>query len=194
MDRSQLVGYARPVDHTTAKQTGRSRWTLKRLLMAALVLAVLVAAGIYGHHHWTVSGFLVTTDDAYVNAHSILISPKISGYLSEVPVDDNQAVKGDELLARIDPRDNQTALDQARANVEAAQASIDTLNQHIADPPGGLSLRPVPLLSRVTSEKFRESTLIKVLGHAPPCSRYPMMRTSAGPAPTISYLIFTPFT
>jgi membrane fusion protein (multidrug efflux system) len=75
----------------------------------------------------------VTTDDAYVNAHSVLISPKISGYVSEVPVDDNQAVKGGELLARIDPRDYQTALDQARANVEAAQASIDTLNQQIAE-------------------------------------------------------------
>jgi membrane fusion protein (multidrug efflux system) len=73
----------------------------------------------------------VSTDDAYVQAHSVLISPKVSGYISEVPVDDNQSVQADEILARIDPRDYQTALDQARANVAAAQASIDTLNQQI---------------------------------------------------------------
>ena len=76
--------------------------------------------------------FLVSTDDAYVQAHSVLISPKVSGYISEVPVDDNQAVKAGQVLARIDPRDYQTALDQARANVAAAQASIDNLDQQIA--------------------------------------------------------------
>jgi membrane fusion protein (multidrug efflux system) len=132
MDGSQLVGYAPTVGDTATKQTGRSRWSLKRLLIAALVLAVLAAAAIYGDYYWTSGRFLVTTDDAYVNAHSVLISPKVSGYISEVPVDDNQAVKTGELLARIDPRDYQTALDQARANVAAAQASIDTLNQQIA--------------------------------------------------------------
>jgi membrane fusion protein (multidrug efflux system) len=132
MDGSQLVGYARTVGDTATKQTRRFRWSLKRLLIAALVLAVLAAAAIYGHYYWTSGRFLVTTDDAYVNAHSVLISPKVSGYISEVPVDDNQAVKAGELLARIDPRDYQTALDQARANVAAAQASIDTLNQQVA--------------------------------------------------------------
>jgi membrane fusion protein (multidrug efflux system) len=55
----------------------------------------------------------------------------VSGYISKVPVDDNESVKAGEVLARIDPRDYQTALDQARANVAAAQAGIDTLNQQI---------------------------------------------------------------
>jgi multidrug resistance efflux pump len=72
-----------------------------------------------------------STDDAYVEAHSVLISPKVSGYISEVPVDDNASVKAGQVLARIDPRDYQTALDQARANVAAAQAGMNTLNQQI---------------------------------------------------------------
>jgi hypothetical protein len=54
--------------------------------------------------------------------------------ISEVPVDDNQSVHDGEILARIDPRDYQTALDQARANVTGAQASIDTLSRQIAQP------------------------------------------------------------
>jgi membrane fusion protein, multidrug efflux system len=131
MDGSQLVGYARPVDLAVTKATSRSRWSLKQLLIAAGALLLLAAAAGYGNYYWTTGRFLVSTDDAYVQAHSVLISPKVSGYLSEAPVDDNQAVKAGEVLARIDPRDYQTALDQARANVAAAQAAIDTLNQQI---------------------------------------------------------------
>jgi membrane fusion protein (multidrug efflux system) len=112
--------------------TGGPRLHLGPVLKGTGVIALLVVAGIYGHYYWTTARFLVSTDDAYVQAHSVLISPRVSGYVSEVPVDDNQSVKTGEVLARIDPRDYQTALDQMRANVAAAQASIDTLNQQIA--------------------------------------------------------------
>ena len=112
--------------------SGRRRLHLRSVLVAAGTIALLVAAGVYGHYWWTTSRFLVSTDDAYVQTHSVLISPHISGYISEVPVDDNQRVRAGEVLARIDPRDYQHALDQANANVAAAQASIDTLNQQIA--------------------------------------------------------------
>ena len=119
---------------SSAKETtgGSRRLRLGRALEAAGVIALLVVAGFYGDYYRTTGRFLVSTDDAYVQAHSVLISPKVSGYISEVAVDDNQSVKAGAVLARIDPRDYQTALDQARANVAAAQASISTLNQQIA--------------------------------------------------------------
>ena len=112
--------------------TGLSRWSLKRLLIAAAALLFLAMTAAYGSYYWTTGRFLVSTDDAYVQAHSVLISPKVSGYLSEVPVDDNHVVTAGQVLARIDPRDFQTALDHARASVAAARANIDTLNQQIA--------------------------------------------------------------
>jgi membrane fusion protein, multidrug efflux system len=132
MEGSQLLGYARPIDLAATKTTTRSRWSLKQLLIAGGALMFVAAAAGYGNYYWTIGRFLVSTDDAYVQAHSVLISPKVSGYISEVPVDDNQAVKAGQVIARIDPRDYDTALDQARANVAAAQASIETLNQQIA--------------------------------------------------------------
>ena len=58
-------------------------------------------------------------------------SPKISGYLSQVLVQDNQKVHAGEVLARIDDRDYRTALDQARADAAAARADIDNLQQEI---------------------------------------------------------------
>jgi membrane fusion protein, multidrug efflux system len=109
----------------------RRRWSLRRLLIALAAGLSLILAGLYGDYYWNTGRFLVTTDDAYVQAHSALIAPQVSGYIIAVPVDDNQRVHTGQLLARIDPRLYQAALDQARANVAAAQASIATLNQQI---------------------------------------------------------------
>ena len=103
----------------------------KRLLLGAAALGIVAAAGVYGHEWWTVGRFQVETDDAYVAADSVLVSPKISGYLAQVLVQDNQSVRAGEVLARIDDRDYRTALDQARADVAAARADIDNLQQEI---------------------------------------------------------------
>lgn len=104
---------------------------LKQAALGLAVMAGVFAAVDYGRYYWSTGRYLISTDDAYVDAHSSMISPKISGYISDVPVNDNQPVKADQVIARIDPRDYQTALDQARANVAAAQATIATLHQQI---------------------------------------------------------------
>jgi membrane fusion protein (multidrug efflux system) len=119
-------------DATSAEtRAGRRRFGLRSVLLAAGALAVLVAGGFYGHYWWTAGRFLVSTDDAYLEADNVIISPKVSGYLSEVVVADNQPVKTGEVLARIDDRDYATSLAAARANVAAAQAGIDNLIQQI---------------------------------------------------------------
>jgi membrane fusion protein, multidrug efflux system len=105
---------------------------LKRAALGLALLAGLFAASDYGRYYWTAGRYLVSTDDAYVDAHSPLISPKVEGYISDVSVNDDEFVKAARVIARIDPRDYQTALDQARANVEAAQATIATLTEQIA--------------------------------------------------------------
>lgn len=89
-----------------------SRQTIRR---AALALAVaLGVAGVadFGHYYLTIGRYLETTDDAYVKADSTIIAPKVSGYISEVLVADNEPVKAGQLLARIDDRDFKTALNQ----------------------------------------------------------------------------------
>jgi membrane fusion protein, multidrug efflux system len=105
---------------------------LKQVAIGLTVLVAILTGGDYGRYYWTEGRYLVSTDDAYVDAHSALISPKVSGYISQVPVDDNELVKAGQVVARIDPRDYQTALDQAGADVEAAQATIATLTAQIS--------------------------------------------------------------
>src|SRR5262249_23807073 len=97
---------------------------IRRLLMAGSALALLTAATWYGWDYWTVGRFLVSTDDAYVKADNTTIAPKVSGYLTDVLVGDNERVASGQVLARIDDRDFRVALSQAKADVAAAQAAI----------------------------------------------------------------------
>src|SRR5579871_6484316 len=99
---------------------------LRRLLMAGAALAVLAGASWYAYDYWTVGRFEVSTDDAYVKADNTTIAPKVSGYLHEVLVGDNEPVKAGQVLARIDDRDYAVALEQSRADVAAAEAAVSS--------------------------------------------------------------------
>ncbi len=100
------------------------KFSFRRLLMAGAAVAVLAGAGWYGWDYWTVGQYLVSTDDAYVKADNTTIAPKVSGYLHEVLVGDNEHVTAGQTLARIDDRDFTVALDQAKADVASADATI----------------------------------------------------------------------
>ena len=93
---------------------------------AVIGLAGLVALGIlgWGGWAWYRSGAEVSTDDAYVEGTISPVSAKVSGHIVEVLVRDNQAVKSGEVLFRVDPRDYEARLAQARAAVAVAEANV----------------------------------------------------------------------
>jgi membrane fusion protein (multidrug efflux system) len=97
---------------------------LRKLLLTGAAIAALAGAAWYGWNYWTVGQYLVSTDDAYVRADSTTIAPKVTGYLQQVLVKDNERVTTGQVLARIDDRDFKVALDQAKADVAAARATI----------------------------------------------------------------------
>src|SRR5438477_1745634 len=109
-----------------------SRQLVKRAALAlGVALGVAAAAG-FGHYYLSTGRYLESTDDAYVKADSTIISPKVSGYIAQVLVGDNQPVKTGQLLARIDDRDFKAALDQAHADVAASEAAVRNLEAQIA--------------------------------------------------------------
>jgi membrane fusion protein, multidrug efflux system len=111
--------------------TTRSRHAIKRAAIG-LALALGIAAAVdYGYGYVTVGRYLEATDDAYVKADSTLISPKVSGYIAEVLVSDNEKVRDGQLLARIDDRDFKTALAQAQADLAASEAAVRNLDAQI---------------------------------------------------------------
>ncbi|MEZ2142599.1 HlyD family secretion protein [Bradyrhizobium sp. DN5] len=101
---------------------------------AALVLALLAGTATivyFGHDYWTTGRYLESTDDAYVKADSTIIAPKVSGYIAKVLVGDNEKVKAGQPLAKIDDRDFKAALDQARADVGAGEASVRNIDAQL---------------------------------------------------------------
>jgi membrane fusion protein, multidrug efflux system len=109
-----------------------SRQAFKRAALAMAVAFSVAGAADLGYSYLTRGRYLQSTDDAYVKADSTIVSPKVSGYLAEVLVADNETVKAGQLLARIDDRDFKTALDQAHADVDASEAAIRNLDAQIA--------------------------------------------------------------
>src|SRR5271170_2545890 len=100
------------------------KFNFRKMLMSGAAIVALAGATWYGWDYWTVGQYQVSTDDAYVKADNTTIAPKVSGYLREVLVGDNERVKAGQVLARIDERDFQVALGQAKSDVAAAEAAI----------------------------------------------------------------------
>jgi membrane fusion protein (multidrug efflux system) len=109
----------------------RRKGLLKRAALGALAVLGLAAGAHYGAEYWRTGRFLVSTDDAYVQADNTLIAPRVSGYISQVLVTDNETVKTGQVLARIDDQDFQTALHQAIADREAAESEIRSIDAQL---------------------------------------------------------------
>jgi membrane fusion protein, multidrug efflux system len=119
-------------DSNTKTRLRPSRQAIKRVALALALTLGIAGAADFGYGYLTTGRYLESTDDAYVKADSTIVSPRVSGYLAEVLVGDNQPVTSGQLLARIDDRDFKTALDQAHADVAAAEASVRNLDAQIA--------------------------------------------------------------
>ena len=115
-----------PIDERRSAAGSTKPRRLRRLLLVGASLLAMAGAVYLGAEYWTVGRFQVSTDDAYVKADNTTIAPKVSGYIGEVLVADNEQVKAGQVLARIDDRDYRAALDQSNADVEAAKAAAAT--------------------------------------------------------------------
>lgn len=100
-------------------ETRKPRSRRKALLLIGAV--VLVGIGVLGAYLYFAGQ--ISTDDAQVDAHNAPIAAKISGTILEVPASDNQVVKAGQVLVRIDPRDYQARVDQARAALAVAESN-----------------------------------------------------------------------
>lgn len=99
--------------------------------LAPPLVAIVAAAG-GGWYWWSEAQFIETTDNAYVESDIASVSPKVQGYVSEVLVDDNQAVQAGQVLVVIDDFDFAAQVDRAVAVVDAHGAAIDGMENQIA--------------------------------------------------------------
>ncbi len=112
-------------DHEAAPSNGRSG--RKRLILLAVV-ALVVGFGAVQY----VRGLgTVSTDDAFVDGRIYQITPRVSGYIVQTLVEDNQLVEEGELLLALDPVGYELGVAQARADLAAAEAQLESLRKSV---------------------------------------------------------------
>lgn len=115
---------APPLNDAAQPAGGKHKRADRRCWLAALGVALVLAGAAWLAHWWVVGRFIEGTDDAYLQADSVTIAPKVGGYVAEVFVADNQTVAAGTPLARLDARRYQAAVDQAQATVDAREADL----------------------------------------------------------------------
>ena len=152
MDGSQVS--VAPV--TVFQPQAPNRWR-KRLLLGTVALVVLGGIGTYGYNWWTDGRFYETTDDAYVQSDMVAVSSRVPGQVADVLVADNQMVHRGDVLVRLDDRDLQVALAQARADVGSAEADIHALQAQLRLQSSTIAAAEADVTSADASAAFAKS-------------------------------------
>lgn len=98
---------------------------IRYFLIVALILGILAAAFWYLNYRER-GQYFQSTNNAYIRADFVTVSPKVGGYVERVLVTDNQPVRRGQLLAVLDPRDYRANVAEAQAQIAAAAANIRT--------------------------------------------------------------------
>ncbi len=144
-----------PPAATRATPQGTARWPFvgRRTLLGGAGLLALLATLTAGGLYFDYSNHFATTDDAFIAARQFSVAPKVPGYLTAVPVTDNQHVGTGDVIARIDQRDYEVALAQANAAVAAAQAGIANIDAQ-------LEVQRAQITASETQVKLSEARLV----------------------------------
>lgn len=111
-------------DGTKQKRTSPWVWVI-----LAIIVAGLIAAGVV----WYIATKdQESTDDAFTDGNAVPIASKVSGYVVDRAVNDNQFVKSGEVIVKIDKRDYVVARDQANGNVAVAQGQLASAQASLA--------------------------------------------------------------
>ena len=110
------------------KLSGRAK-----LILIVLAVVALLAVGTWYLRYESRGKYLQETNDAQIDADAVIVAPRVSGYVAEVLVADNQDVRAGQPLLRIDPRDARAQAQQAEAQIAVAEAQADSARSQISE-------------------------------------------------------------
>jgi membrane fusion protein (multidrug efflux system) len=120
-----------------------------------IVLAVLAVIAIGYGVRWLIYGrYIESTDDAYLRADSVTVSPRVNGYIDQVYVVDNQTVKAGDPLVHIDLRNYKAVLSQQDASVDARSADIRAAENQITQQQASVESAQAQLVGAQANAKY----------------------------------------
>jgi membrane fusion protein (multidrug efflux system) len=141
------------VSEVQAKQRKGLNPRVKRLLLVAAVLVVLAVLA-WVIHHQLRGKYIESTNDAFVRADIVSVIPKVSGYVDQVYVADNQDVTVGQPLVRIDARDYRAQTAQYRAQIDVAAANADNVRAGIREQEAAIAQARAQLATARADARF----------------------------------------
>jgi membrane fusion protein, multidrug efflux system len=139
---------------------GKSRAGARRVLLIVAVIGV-TAAVIWGVRWWLVGRFMQSTDDAYLHADSVTISPNVTGLVETVYVVENQTVKAGDPLVKVDSRTYDAGLEQANATVEARKADIERAQAALVQQQAAIHQAQATLAASRLAAEFADKQVVR---------------------------------
>jgi len=148
------------------------------IVLVALLIAA-IAGGIWFWRYETYGKYFQSTDNAYIQSDSVIISPKIAGYVERVLVEENQSVEAGQPLVEIDPREYRAQAAQIEAQVDVARTSAQGVRAQISEQQAGVAQARAQVDAARSTLAFARSEI----------RRYtPLVQSGAEPAERLSQL------
>ena len=140
---------------TPAQGTAPADGNRRIRIVLGVVLTIVAIAGIAAGARWLVHGrYIESTDDAYLRADTVTVSPRVSGYIDQIYVIDNQRVKAGDPLLRIDLRNYKALLSQQDATVDARSADLQAATNQVAQQQAAVEQSRAQLVGAEANAKF----------------------------------------
>lgn len=161
--RADVRGHEKPREPGRATEpqpdhNPRQPWFRRRGVLVGGAV-VLVIAVVLGALWWWHESGTETTDDAFLEAHIVDVSPQVAGQVAQVLVEDNQPVRSGQALVIIDPAQYRLALQQALAAQEQAQTALGQATAAVTVAQAGLAQADADLASTEATATRAEQDL-----------------------------------
>ncbi|WP_425442848.1 HlyD family secretion protein [Sphingomonas spermidinifaciens] len=158
---ADIAAEATTPDDAGSAPASPARKRRARLIILLLLAAVIVGGLVWFMRYQSYGKFQQSTTDAYVQADSVTVAPKISGYVEEVMVAENQSVKAGDPLVRIDARDYDAQARQSEAQIAVAQANARGVEAQIAEQQAAITRARADLAAAETDAAFARSEVAR---------------------------------
>ncbi len=132
-----------------------------RLILVIVLIAAIVGGVLWFLHYQSTGKFMQSTDDAYIQADAVTVSPKVSGYVEKVLVAENQAVKAGQPLLQIDTRDYKAQAAQYEAQTDVARANAQGVRAQIREQQAAVDRARAELAAAQSDARFAESEVAR---------------------------------